>query len=313
MSRAGGLEGQGFVLNVNKQSAWTSHDAVQRVRRILNFRKVGHTGTLDPFATGVLLCCVGRATKLSNLLMDLPKQYEGWMRFGLKTDTGDLSGRIKREWSGNVPSLETLREASRVLQGEIMQVPPMVSALKHEGQRLYRLARKGITVQREPRRVSVESFEILQLKERLIRFRVRCGRGTYVRTLVDDFGASLGAGACVRDLCRTRVGRFRVEDAVSLEEMDKADDLIAHSIPMAEAVNHLPAWKVPPFWVVKLRRGHSPPWVVLQMERPPEPGETGRLVDGAGQLEALARAEAVPGSAERAWYDALELRLLRVI
>jgi tRNA pseudouridine55 synthase len=307
------LDGQGFVLNVHKESPWTSHDAVQRVRRILGYRKVGHTGTLDPFATGVLLCCVGRATKLAGYLMELTKQYEGTLRFGVQTTTGDMSGEIVREWALEVPAPEKLKQQAREMEGDILQVPPMVSALKHEGRRLYELARKGITVERKARKVHVECFEILTVQDRLISFRVRCARGTYVRTLVEDFGAALGASACVEDLCRTRIGRFRVEEAVRLEAGMTAEDLLGRAIPMAAAISHLPAWGIPSFWVTKLRQGHAPPWMVLEMDGPPDVGQVGRLMGGQGDLIALGRAVAVPGPADRPWYDALELDLLRVI
>ncbi len=313
MKPAGDLTGQGFALNVFKERSLTSHDVVARTRRILHFRKIGHTGTLDPFATGVLLCCVGRATKLSDVLMDLRKEYEGWMRFGLKTDSGDITGQTLRTWNLPVPSAERLAEAARAFCGRIEQVPPMVSALKHKGQRLYRLARKGITVDRAARTVHVEVFDILEIGEARIRFRVRCSRGTYVRTLIDDFGAALGAGAAVEELRRTAVGTFRIEDAVRLRDPMTAEELLAHAIPMSAAVGHLPAWKVPTFWAAKLRRGHAPPWVVLDVDREPAAGDRGRLVSPAGELVALGQAELSPGPADRPWYEALQLKLTRVI
>ncbi|MBD3236497.1 MAG: tRNA pseudouridine(55) synthase TruB [Candidatus Eisenbacteria bacterium] len=307
------LDGQGFVLNVFKESPWTSHDAVQRVRRILHYRRVGHTGTLDPFATGVLLCCVGRATKLSNYLMELPKRYEGALRFGVRTDTGDSSGTVTREWDLPVPPLERLAAVAGDFEGEILQTPPMVSALKHQGERLYRLARRGITVERQPRRVRVDEFAILGVTGERVHFRVRCARGTYVRTLVEDFGEALGAGACVENLCRTAVGHFAVRDAVRLEESLAAETLRDRAVSMADALAHLPAWVLPPFWVTKLRQGSPPPWVVIEMEAPPEEGSIGRLVGEQGDLLALGRAVAVPGPADRAWQDRLRLELLRVI
>jgi tRNA pseudouridine55 synthase len=304
---------EGFVLNVFKSESWTSHDAVQRVRRILGTRKVGHTGTLDPFATGVLLCCIGRATKLSNYLMDLTKEYVGAMLFGKRTSTGDVIGEVLEDRHVEVPSHDELDAAARRFEGEILQVPPMVSALKHHGRRLYELAREGITVDREPRKVLVELFEIHQTTGRHIRFRVRCARGTYVRTLVEDFGKSLGAGACVAELCRTAVGSFRVEDAIRLGEGQSAQDLRSRAIPMPQALIHLPSWKVPPFWVRKLRDGHAPPWVVLDLDRQPGDGEIGRLLTTSGELVALGRAVLREGRADRSWYDALNLELLRVI
>ena len=303
----------GFVLNVYKDSPWTSHDAVARVRRILGIRRVGHTGTLDPFATGVLLCCVGRATKLSDALMELRKEYAGWMRFGLQTTTADATGEVVRTWDLPLPPAEQLVATAQRFTGEILQVPPMVSALKHEGQRLYRLARRGITVERQARKVFVESFEILGSDGDRVQFRVRCSRGTYVRTLVEDFGAELGAGACVQELTRTAVGPFRVEQAAHLVEGLPAPDLLAQAIPMAAAVAHLPAWRVPGFWATKLRRGHTPPWIVLDIEREPSAGEVGRLVNTAGELVALGQAQLTPGPADRPWHEAMHLKLVRVI
>lgn len=313
MSSPAGVCDVGFVLNVFKSPGWTSHDAVERVRRILDFRKVGHTGTLDPCATGVLLCCVGRATKLSGFLLELTKEYEGSMIFGRRTASGDLAGEVLEDRRLPLPPLADLEAAVRDLEGEILQVPPMVSALKHEGQRLYQLARRGITVERAPRRVYVESFRILETEGRRIRFRVRCARGTYVRALVEDVGARFGVGACVDQLCRTRVGPFTAEDAIDLGGPPGAEELHRRAVPMADSLAHLPDWRVPSFWVRKLRDGHAPPWVVLELGRPPQAGEVGRLLGSAGDLVAVGRAVAIPGLADRPWTDALGLELLRVI
>lgn len=303
----------GFVLNVFKAPGLTSHDAVDRVRHILGFRKVGHTGTLDPFATGVLLCCVGRATKLSSFLLALTKEYEGSMVLGRRTASGDRTGEVLEDRVVPIPPLSDLEAAAHGLEGEILQVPPMVSALKHQGRRLYQLARRGITVERAPRRVFIESFRILAAEGREVRFRVRCSRGTYVRALVEDFGARFGAGASVEQLCRTRVGPFTVEDAVRLEEGLRPEDLCGRAVPMADALAHLPDWRVPSFWVRKLRDGQAPPWVVVELARPPAAGEVGRLLGAAGDLVAVGRAVEIPGRADRPWSDALGLELLRVI
>ncbi len=304
---------EGFVVNLYKESPMTSHDAVAQLRRVLGERRIGHTGTLDPFATGVLLCCVGRATKLSTYLMDLTKEYEGTILFGVKTDTGDTSGQVLRRWDVEVPPLEVLRRTAERFQGHIMQTPPMVSALKYKGKRLYQLAREGIVVERKPRKVFVESFEILGVEGGRIRFRSRCARGTYVRTLVEDFGEALGAGACVEDLCRTAIGPFRVEDSLKLSPGTTREEVLEHAIPMTEALVHLPKWKVPPFWAKRLLNGQAPPWVVLELPAEPEAGQTGALVSAAGQLLAIGRAEQRPKGTGRPWYDALELKLLRVI
>ncbi len=303
----------GFVLNARKPDAWTSHDAVRRIRHVLDYRRVGHTGTLDPFAGGVLLCCIGRATKLSGYLMDLTKEYEGAMLLGRRTTSGDIAGEIVQECRPVMPVHADLMAAARGFEGEILQVPPMVSALKHQGVRLYKLARQGITVERAPRRVFVERFEILETNDREIAFRVRCARGTYVRTLVEDFGARIGQPACVARLCRTRVGRFRLQESLELADDLDAQRVMAHAISMPDALGHLGAWKVPAFWVRKLRDGHVPPWVVLELERPPQDGEVGRLLGDGGDLVAIGRAVQTAGRADRAWHEALDLKVLRVI
>jgi len=311
--RGGGGREPGFVLNVRKPETWTSHDAVSRVRRILRLRQVGHTGTLDPFAGGVLLCCVGRATKLSSYLMDLTKEYAGTMLFGRRTASGDITGEILHEEAPEMPAGPALAEAAGRLEGEILQVPPMVSALKHQGVRLYRLARRGIVVERPARKVFVERFEILGASGREVEFRVRCARGTYVRTLAEDFAAQFGLSACVSRLCRTRVGRFRVEDAIALEGEVPAEDLLARAIPMPEALAHLPSWTVPAFWMRKLRDGQAPPWTVLEIDRPARDGDVGRLIGASGELIGLGRAVQVPGRADRDERDALGLEVLRVL
>jgi len=303
----------GFVVSVNKPERWTSHDAVQRVRGLLGERRVGHTGTLDPFATGLLLCCVGRATKLAGYLMDLTKEYEGAMLFGRRTSTGDIAGEVLDDREVAVPPAEDLERVARSFEGEIEQVPPMVSALKHEGQRLYRLARRGIVVERAPRKVFVEAFDIQGASGRRILFRVRCARGTYVRTLVEDFGLRLGAAACVEQLCRTRIGGFRVEEAVALAGEPTGEDLRRRAVSMAESLRDLPGWRVPSFWVRKLRDGHAPPWAVVELEREPRDGEVGRLLGVSGELIALGKAVSTPGPADRPWHDALNIELLRVI
>ncbi len=305
-------QASGYVIGVAKPASWTSHDAVVCVRRALGERRVGHTGTLDPFATGLLLCCVGRATKLSGYLMDLTKEYEGAMLFGVRTSSGDIDGEVLEDREVPLPSVDRLTETARSFQGEIEQVPPMVSALKHEGQRLYQLARRGIVVDRPARKVFVESFDILEAGGRCIRFRVRCARGTYVRTLVEDFGARLGATACVEQLCRTRVGSFRVEDAVDLEREPVAEQLRSRAVSMAQALDNLPSWRIPSFWARKLREGHAPPWSAIEVDREPSDGEIGRLLGASGDLVALGKAVATPGAEDRPWIDALSMELLRV-
>ncbi len=302
----------GFVLNVDKPPEWTSHDAVARIRSILRFRKVGHTGTLDPFATGVLLCCVGRATRLSNALMDLPKTYEGHFRWGQKTDSGDATGEVVATSPAVCPSVGDLQAAAREFEGEILQVPPMVSALKHQGRPLYKLARKGVTVERQPRKVRVDAFEILDANEERIGFRVTCSRGTYIRALAEDLAARLDGLAHVADLCRTRVGSFARENAVGFDGEWTREALLERAISMSEALEHLPAWRVPPFWAAKLRHGQIPPWVVLDVAEPPRLGSAARLVTTEGDLLALAEVVPTIGPADRDWVDVLAMKLTRV-
>lgn len=302
----------GFVLNVDKPPAWTSHDAVARIRSVLRFRKVGHTGTLDPFATGVLVCCVGRATKLSNALMELPKTYEGHFGWGRQTDSGDATGELVATSPAACPPVADLRAGARELEGEILQTPPMVSAVKHRGRPLYKLARQGVTVERRPRKVRVEAFEIRDANEDRIGFRITCSRGTYIRVLAEDLAAKLGGLAHVADLRRTRVGSFTGEEAVRIDRDWTREALIERAISMSDALGHLPAWRVPPFWAAKVRRGQTPPWVVLDVAEPPRLGSVARLVTAAGDLLALAEVVPTIGPADRDWVDALGMKLTRV-
>jgi tRNA pseudouridine55 synthase len=309
--------GAGFVVAVFKEPGWTSHDVVVQIRRLLRIQRVGHTGTLDPFASGILVCCVGRATKLTNYLMDLDKTYEGYLRLGVRTDTGDRTGRVVAE--AEVPSAgpEEMQRVAERFVGEIQQIPPMVSALKHRGRRLYELAREGREVAREPRRVTVHEFTILGREGTKVRFRVRCGRGTYVRTLVEDFGRALGSEATVEELTRTALGPFDLERAVSQKRIleGDAETLLAGAVSMAEALRHFPRARLTAHWVRRVREGTSPPWSVVELERPepPEPGQRVALLGPLETLVAIARVEPVPGPAQRPWVDDRRLVLERVI
>lgn len=222
------------VLIIDKPADWTSHDVVARVRRVLRVRRVGHTGTLDPFATGVLVVLVGRATRLAQFLAGAEKEYEALIRFGYATETGDLTGARRElpeqsakpcvEWSR-----EEIKAALASLRGEIEQVPPMYSAKKMQGQKLYELARRGIEVERAAVRVTVHELEALErgglwLRENEdgtcdLAARVVCSAGTYIRVLAEDLGARLNAGAHLAALRRTRAGAFRIGEAVTLERL----------------------------------------------------------------------------------------------
>ncbi len=200
----------------------TSHDVVLRVRKIFRMKKVGHTGTLDPDATGVLVICLGKATKAVRFLTNHDKEYEGTMILGVSTDTQDSSGRILRE-VGELPVSEAeIREAAKHFQGEIEQIPPMVSAVHHQGKRLYQLARQGKVVKRTPRQVKISSFKILKVELPKVKFSIVCSKGTYVRTICADMGEALGCGAHQAELTRKRSGPFHIKDSASLEQLREA-------------------------------------------------------------------------------------------
>jgi len=212
---------QGVVVNIDKPEGWTSFDVVERVRSIVGVKKVGHAGTLDPFATGVLLVAIGRATKRVSDLMGLEKEYEGIIEFGLETDTLDPTGAVVKTCPVPEVTREQLQEAARRFEGEIEQRPPAYSALKVKGKRLYQLARAGKPVEVPPRKVFVESFEILDWQPPGARFRVKCHAGTYVRALARDLGKAIGSCAYLRELRRTRIGPYRVEEALSVDEFER--------------------------------------------------------------------------------------------
>lgn len=205
------------LLLVDKPSGMTSHDVVDDVRRRFRFRKVGHGGTLDPMATGLLILLIGRGTKASERVMSADKTYEGAMRFGIETDTEDADGRITAERDPSGVATDAILAAMAVRQGDQMQTPPMVSAVKKEGVPLYKLARKGKTVDREPRLIHVYEFSLLGFEPPRAQFRLRCTKGTYVRTLCADIGRDLGCGAMLESLRRTQSGAFNVRDARPLD------------------------------------------------------------------------------------------------
>lgn len=207
------------VLLVDKPPRLTSHDVVDRLRRHFQFHKVGHCGTLDPMATGLLVIVLERATKLQARLMSDDKTYEGTLRLGVATDSHDADGAVLAEQP--VPALTAAQLEATLAQfrGDIQQVPPMVSAIKHQGTPLYKLARKGQTIEREPRLVHIYDLRVLALNLPDIRFRCVCTKGTYVRTLCHDIGQQLGCGGHLADLRRTRSGAFDVQDARPLADL----------------------------------------------------------------------------------------------
>ena len=222
MSPSAGDQVNGLVV-VDKEAGWTSHDVVARCRRIFGQKRVGHAGTLDPDATGVLLVGLGRATRLMRFLTALPKTYEAEVVLGASTTTLDASGEVTNTWDMSETSLAEVREAAAGLTGEIEQVPPMVSAVKVGGRRLHALAREGIEVDRAARPVTVYRFDVSHgTGPGVFRMEVECSSGTYVRVLAADLGAALGGGAHLRNLRRTRIGSFTTDDARLVDELTPA-------------------------------------------------------------------------------------------
>lgn len=215
------------VLNIYKEKGFTSHDVVAKLRRITHQKKIGHTGTLDPDATGVLPVCFGKATKLCDMLTDKDKEYEAVLLLGVTTDTQDTTGEILSERDAMHLSANEAQQAVLSFVGEYDQIPPMYSALKVNGKKLYELAREGKVVERKARHVSILSIEILEIQMPRVRMRVHCSKGTYIRTLCHDIGEKLGCGGAMEELIRTRVERFKIEDAITLSQ---AEDLMNQEV-----------------------------------------------------------------------------------
>lgn len=211
------------VINVYKEKGFTSHDVVAKLRGILHMKKIGHTGTLDPAAEGVLPVCVGNATKLCDVLTDKSKTYEAVLLLGTVTDTQDTTGKILQK-SSIFFSEEEVKEAVLSFIGIYNQIPPMYSALKVNGKKLYELAREGKTVERKPRQVEIFDITILDMNLPYVRMSISCSKGTYIRTLCHDIGEKLGCGGCMDKLLRTRVGVFTIEQAIKLEEIENLRD-----------------------------------------------------------------------------------------
>lgn len=222
------------LLLVDKPAGPTSHDVVDAVRRRFRFGKVGHGGTLDPMATGLLVLLIGRGTKVAERIMGADKEYEGVFHLGVETDTEDVDGRVTAERGSGGVDEAALRAAMARRVGDLMQVPPMVSAIKHAGQPLYKLARRGEVVERKPRLIHVYEFTLLGFDPPRARFRLRCTKGTYVRTLCAEIGRELGCGAFLESLRRTRSGSLSVTDAAPLPAIlaSARTDLMARLLPL---------------------------------------------------------------------------------
>ncbi len=210
---------EGKVLLINKPLHWTSFDAVRKIRNLVRIKKVGHAGTLDPLATGLLIICTGKYTKKINEYQAQEKEYTGSFTLGAVTPTFDLESEPQDFKSIDVVTEELLTKTTKKFIGEIDQVPPIHSAIKQQGKPVYLAARKGHYVKLEPRKITIKQFEITKVEFPLVFFKVVCTTGTYIRSLANDFGASLGCGAYLSSLCRTRIGEFRVEDAMTIESL----------------------------------------------------------------------------------------------
>lgn len=229
------------IINIYKQKGFTSHDVVAKMRGILSQKKIGHTGTLDPEAEGVLPVCIGNGTKLCDMLTDRDKEYIAVMRLGLETDTQDLSGKILSQSEVEV-SWDKVEDVMMSFVGAYEQIPPMYSALKINGKKLYEMARQGLEVERKPRDVRIYEIEIRKKELPFVEFRVSCSKGTYIRTLCYDIGKKLGCGAAMASLTRTKAGIFTLQTAITLSELEESknqhmlDQII---IPVDSMFSHL--------------------------------------------------------------------------
>ncbi len=256
----------GIVL-LDKSAGLSSNAALQEVKKLYEARKAGHTGSLDPLATGVLPLCLGEATKVSQFLLDSDKQYRARIKLGERTDSGDCEGAVIETNDASAVTLDQIKEALTNFQGEIEQVPPMYSAIKKDGVPLYKMARRGVEVEREARRVTVYSIELCESSERLesqeFELDIACSKGTYIRTIADDLGQQLGCGAHIVALRRTAAGVFneqRCVDMKSLHEAKASEGLAGIDrflIPMDEAVGNLPEVRLPSITADCVRHGQA--------------------------------------------------------
>ena len=258
--KSGGGAAPNGVLPVDKPVGPTSHDAVAAVRRALQTREVGHTGTLDPFASGLLLVCLGRATRLAEYLTGLPKTYVATMRLGEATDTDDLTGEViasSDAWRSL--SAGAVEEALRAQVGTIQQLPPSYSAKKVGGERMYAAARRGEAVERKPVAVTIHAIRVLRVDLPEVEMEVECGAGTYIRAIARDAGEALGVGGHLRALRRTRVGPHTVDRAVTLDALGDADRVRAAMLSPLDAVAHLPRVVVDEEGIAALGYGRALP------------------------------------------------------
>ena len=280
------------ILNIYKEKGYTSHDVVAKLRGITGQRKIGHTGTLDPEAEGVLPVCLGRATKVCDLLTDRDKTYEAVLLLGIRTDTQDVTGTVTDRGDIQGITREMVEQAARKYVGEYDQIPPMYSALKVNGKKLYELAREGKTIERKARRVRIYELEILEEALPRVRLRVRCSKGTYIRTLCDDIGADLGCYGCMEARLRTSVGPFALEEACRLEDVEaavKAGELGKMLCPIDRLFAEYPAVQVKKGWEKLAYNGNGLKRSMTDGDRETRDGACVRIYDAGGNFLALYR------------------------
>lgn len=277
------------IINVYKEKGYTSHDVVAKLRGILGQKKIGHTGTLDPDAEGVLPVCLGKATKVCDLLTDQDKTYHAILLLGKTTDTQDVSGEIVKE-AEVTSSIKEVYEAVQSFKGTYAQIPPMYSALKINGKKLYELAREGKTVERKAREVQIHNIKIHEIVLPRVSMTVTCSKGTYIRTLCHDIGEKLGCGGCMEQLLRTKVGDFYIEDSLKLEEIEILWDLgqlSEHVVQIDRLFSMYPAVSVKRENQRMLANGN--PLYSRQVEKAGIPAQSGlvRVYDAEGNFYAL--------------------------
>lgn len=282
------------VINVYKEAGFTSHDVVARLRGICKQKKIGHTGTLDPDAVGVLPVCLGNATRLCDMLTDRTKEYVASFRLGIVTDTQDLSGKVLESHTPDMDP-QSVRQAVSSFVGDQLQVPPMYSALKVDGKRLYELAREGKTVERKARQITIYELELLKEEHPDYTMRVCCSKGTYIRTLCHDIGQKLGCGGVMTHLLRSRVGEFRAEDAYRLSEIQsyaEAGRLQEILVPTENMFSQLMALKVKDGGLKALQNGNKLFPSQVAWEKEPAAGQELRVYGKDGQFFGIYRYDA---------------------
>lgn len=273
------------ILVIDKPEGITSHDVVASVRRVLQTRRVGHAGTLDPFATGVMVILVGKATRLARFFDKDEKEYLAVMRLGFESDTGDRTGNIREAGTVAFSDIRAadLEQAMRPFVGEIEQTPPMYSAKKIEGKKLYELARKGIEVERKAVRIRISELELVELgTDGTAEFRVVCSAGTYVRTLAEDIGRAAGSGAYLEALRRTRAGKFDIRSSITLDDLKTEESPKSFVLPVLSALEHLPSVILNPERVKRTLNGLS-----SRTDRQLEDGEAVLMISEDRELIAV--------------------------